>query len=127
MLKHRISRLNAAFDADHANYWSHLSRLNNLLVIVNISMFFLTGLVAKGYYYTFYSLACAGVVGVGTLVPTTLIRRLWYYWIFLIVEFFGIYYLVASVFLGRKWYWIAVEKAESGAQPKAVLLFSALR
>lgn len=97
MLKHRISRLNAAFDADHANYWSHLSRLNNLLVIVNISMFFLTGLVAKGYYYTFYSLVCAGVVGVGTLVPTTLVRRLWYYWIFLIIEFIGIYYLVASV------------------------------
>lgn len=44
MLKHKISRLNGAFAAGHANYWSHLSRLNNLVVIVNISMFFLTGL-----------------------------------------------------------------------------------
>ncbi len=80
---------------------AQLSRLNNLMVIVNISMFFLTGLVTKGYFFTFYSLACSGVVGVGTLVPTTLIRHLWYYWTFLIVEFTGIYYLVASVI-----YWV---------------------
>ena len=40
MLKHRISILSATSDADHANYWSHLSRLNNVLVIVNISIFF---------------------------------------------------------------------------------------
>ena len=71
------------------------------MVIVNISMFFLTGLVAKGYFFTFYSLICLGVVGVAALVPTLLIRRLWYYWIFLIVEFIGLYYLVASIV-----YWI---------------------
>jgi hypothetical protein len=74
-----------------------LSRLNNLIVIMNISMFFLTGLVAKGYFYTFYSLICAGIVGVGVLIPTTLIRRLWYYWFFLVVELIGLYYLIASV------------------------------
>jgi hypothetical protein len=45
MLKKRFSKLNDAFDADHVNFWSQLSRLNNLMVIVNISMFFLTGLV----------------------------------------------------------------------------------
>jgi hypothetical protein len=101
MMKAYYSRLESGFDADHVNYWSSLSRFNNLMVIVNISMFFLTGLVAKGYFFTFYSLICLGVVGVAALVPTLLIRRLWYYWIFLVVEFIGLYYLVASIV-----YWI---------------------
>ena len=78
-------------------FWGNLSRLNHLPVIVNISMFFLSGLVAKGYFYTFYSLVCLGVVAVGVLVPTTLIRRLWYCWIFLAIELSGLYFLVASV------------------------------
>jgi len=68
---------------------------------MNISMFFLTGLVAKGYYFTIYSLICLGVVGMGVLVPTRLIRRLWYYWIFLGIELSGLYYLVASII-----YWV---------------------
>ena len=89
------------FDADHVNFWSHLSRFNNLMVIMNISMFFLTGLVAQGYYYTFYSLICLGIVGIGVLIPTVLIRRLWYYWIFLAFEMLALYYLIASVI-----YWV---------------------
>jgi hypothetical protein len=97
LIKSQFSRMESAFDADHVNFWSNLSRLNNLMVIMNISMFFLTGLVIKGYFYTFYSLICLGVVGVGILIPTMQIRRLWYYWIFLIIEFLGLYYLVASV------------------------------
>jgi len=101
MLKNRIEKLQHAFDTDHVNYWSNLSRINNLLVIMNISMFFLTGLVAKGYFYTCYSLVCLGVVGMGVLVPTTMIRNLLYYWIFLLVEFSALYFLVASVI-----YWV---------------------
>jgi hypothetical protein len=101
MLKNRYEKLEKAFDADHVVFWNHISRINNLLVIMNVSMFFLTGLVTKGYYYTFYSLIFLGVVGVGVLVPTTLTRRLWYYWIFLIVELLGLYFLVASVI-----YWV---------------------
>lgn len=97
MLKNRIEKLQHAFDTDHVNYWSNLSQINNLLVIMNISMFFLTGLVAKGYFYTCYSLVCLGPVGMGVLVPTTMIRNLWYYWIFLAVELSGLYFLVASV------------------------------
>ena len=101
MLTHRYNILATAFDADHVNFWSNLSRLNNLLVIVNISMFFLTGLVAKGYFYTFYSLICSGIVSVAVLIPTTLIRRLWYYWVFLMIAFLGLYFLVASML-----YWV---------------------
>lgn len=101
MRKHPFEDTSDRFDTGHANFWGNLSRLNNLPVIVNISMVFLTGLVAKGYFYTVYSLVCLGVVAVGVLVPTTLIRRLWYYWIFLAIELSGLYFLVASVV-----YWI---------------------
>jgi hypothetical protein len=97
MLKRRYTAIQEVFDGTHANYWATLSRSNNLMVIMNISMFFLTGLVSKGYYFTIYSLNCLLVVGVGVLVPTGLARRLWYYWIFLFVELLGLYFLFASV------------------------------
>ena len=101
MPNRRLGKLQHAFDIDHVSYWSNLSRINNLLVIMNISMFFLTGLVAKGYFYTCYSLIFLGIVGMGVLVPTTLIRHLWYYWLFLVVELSGLYFLAASVV-----YWV---------------------
>lgn len=93
----KFRRWEESFRVDHAILWSNLSRLNNLLVVINISMFFLTGLVAKGYYYTFYSLICLGVVSVGLIVPTGLIRRLWYYGIFLLLELVSLFYLVNSI------------------------------
>lgn len=101
MLTRRYLKIQSTFDTDHANYWATLSRTNNLMVIMNISMFFLTGLVSKGYFYTFYSLNCLLFVGVGVLVPTGLNRQLWYYWVFLSIELFGLYFLAASVV-----YWI---------------------
>jgi len=87
---------NKAFIEEHILFWTNLSRLNGLLVLLNISMFFLTGLVAHGYYYTCYSLAGLGVVGFGMLIPTVLIRKLWYYLCFLFFETIGIYFFVAT-------------------------------
>ncbi|MGB3212305.1 MAG: hypothetical protein WBB19_16505 [Desulforhopalus sp.] len=58
------------FGAEHVLFWSNLSRLNGLIIILNISLFFLTGLVAQGYYYTFYSMVCLGTVGFGMIIPT---------------------------------------------------------
>ena len=84
-----------------AMLWGNLSRLNNLLVLMNISMFFLSGLVERGYYFTFFSLGCLGVVGFAILIPTRLIDRLWYYLTLLALEFVGAYFLIASVT-----YWI---------------------
>jgi len=101
MLKKYYIQWGLSFEADYGIFWSNLSRLNNLIVVMNISMFFLTGLVAKGYYYTFFSLICLGVVSVGTIVPTSLIRRLWYYGIFLLVELVALYYLANSIV-----YWV---------------------
>jgi hypothetical protein len=101
MLRSHYINWKQTFESDHGNFWSNLSRLNNLVVILNISMFFLTGLVAQGYYYTFYSLICLGIVGGGVLLPTLWIRRLWYYAIFLLIEVLAVYYLVASMI-----YWV---------------------
>ena len=68
----------ACFSFEHVLFWSNLSRLNGLLIILNISMFFLTGLVAKESYYTFYAMVGLGLVGVGMLVPTDLVRNVKY-------------------------------------------------
>ncbi len=82
----------------HLTMWQgNLSRLSNLLVVMNISMFFLSGLVDRGYFFTFFSLACLGAMGVATLIPTSLIDRLGYYLDVLAVELIGGYFLVASV------------------------------
>jgi len=53
MLKNRYGIWNNGFKADHVNFWSPLSRFNNLLVIMNISMFFLTGYRGNGRSYPY--------------------------------------------------------------------------
>jgi hypothetical protein len=106
MLKKIKDKTHNAFIRDSGNHWSSLSRLNNLLIILNISLFFLTELVTKeNYYFTFYSLLFLGLVSLGTLLPFGLLNRLWYYLIFLTLECFGIYFFTTSV-----WYWIVTSK-----------------
>jgi hypothetical protein len=100
-------KVSALFERDQIGHWSHLSRFTNLLIILNISMFFLTGLVTKeNYYYTFYSLIFLGLVKAGLLLPLGLMNRLWYYLIFLVFEIVGIYFLVASGV-----YWVTTGRA----------------
>lgn len=101
MLKATYAHWNRIFYLERAIFWASLTRLNNLLVILNISLFFLTGLVAKGYFYTFISLGCLGGVSIAAIVPTPLIRRLWFYGLCFLLELGGIYYLVNSIV-----YWV---------------------
>ncbi len=101
MLKHAYTNWERFFTLDHAIFWANLTRLNNLLVVLNISLFFLTGLVAKGYFYTFISLGCLAGVSIAAILPTPLIRRLWYYGLCFLFELGGIYYLVNSIV-----YWV---------------------
>ena len=101
-----LKKISLSFENQMILYWSNLSRTTNLLVILNISMFFLTELVIKqGYYYTCYSLLLLLVVKIGLLFPTGLLNRLWYYFIFLTFELFAIYFLVSSI-----WYWVSTNK-----------------
>ncbi len=81
--------------------WPNLGRFNNLLVIVNISMFFLSGLVAQGYFYTFFSLLCLAVVAILLILPLPYLERLWYYLICLFLELTALYFLTASII-----YWV---------------------
>jgi len=92
-----MGQIREAWVADYSEHWSHLSRMDNLFVILNISMFFLTELVTRyRYYYTFYSLLCLGLVYIGLLLPVGLLKRLWYYVIFVAIEVIGIYFMVVS-------------------------------
>ncbi len=94
-------RLDESFRNNKVILWASLTRLNNLLIILNISMFFLSGLVARGYYYTFFSLGCFSVVAILTILPVTLINRLWFYLFNLLFELVGIYFLITSII-----YWV---------------------
>ena len=94
-------RLSESFREHIEIFWASLSRLNNLLIILNISMFFLTGLVAMGYFYTFYALGCFAVVAMLTILPIPSIERLWFYLLALSFELTGGYFFVASIV-----YWV---------------------
>ena len=96
-----------SFDDQKEIYWENLSHLTSLLIVLNLSMFFVTELVTRhGYYYTYYSLLCLSIVHIGLVVPFGLLNRLWYYLIFLVFEFIAIYYFVVSVV-----YWVVTNKA----------------
>lgn len=84
------------FKTNHGLYWSHLGHLNNLLAILNISLFFMTGLIARGYYFTYISLSAIILVALITLLPLPCARRLGFYLGCLALEGIALYLLVAS-------------------------------
>lgn len=94
-------RIDESFRNYMVIFWANLSRLNNLLIILNITMFFLSGLIAQGYFYTFYSIGCFAFVAILMILPVPFIGRLWFYLLNLLIEFVGIYFLVASII-----YWV---------------------
>ena len=102
-MKHLLINLNRSFRENRVIYWSNLARFNNLLIILNISLFFLTELVTQGgYYYTYYSLGFLLTTALGCLLPLGLVDRLWYYCLFLCSELGAMYFFIASL-----WYWVA--------------------
>lgn len=94
-------KIETSFKTHMVIFWANLARLNNLLIILNITLFFLSGLIAQGYTYTFISIGCFGVVAILTILPVPFISRLWFYLLNLLIEFVGIYFLVASIV-----YWV---------------------
>jgi hypothetical protein len=44
------SKIEMSYEKYRVIYRANLSRFNNLIIILNISMFFLSGLVSRGYY-----------------------------------------------------------------------------
>jgi len=102
-LRRRIhGHLAAGFARDHVSCWASLSRITNLLILLNISMFFLSHLVTREhYYYTIYSVCLLGAVHALTVLPLGFLNRLSYYLTCLALESAGAYFLIASV-----WYWV---------------------
>jgi len=95
------SNIDMSYEKYMVIYWANLSRINNLMIILNISMFFLSGLVSMGYYYTFYSIGCCFLVAILTVIPLPFINRLWFYLVNLLMEIIGIYFLTTSIV-----YWV---------------------
>lgn len=92
-----LNRCQETYSNECTIFWSHLSRLTNFLVIVNISLFFATGLIKMGYYYTIYSVVFLGLAALGLLIPTPWVKHLWYYIAFVVLDLVGLYFLVVSI------------------------------
>ena len=99
------TRISQDFAAHYGTYWGNLARLNNLLIVLNVSLFFVSELVTQGYYYTYFSLLLTAIVYVGLVVPLGKTGRVGYYLLFVACEIGAIYFVVASV-----WYWIRTNK-----------------
>ena len=86
------------FKQQHSVLWGNLSRLTGILMVANISLFFITGEVTtRGYTYPIISITLLLVVSAGLVLPTGLLDRLWYYCLVLAVECVAVYFLLASV------------------------------
>lgn len=102
MIKKLEKQLRCDFKENYVIYWNNLSRLTNMLIISNFSLFFLTELVTRDrYYYTHLSLGFLFIVHLILILPLGSLHRLWYYWLCLLLEFISIYFFVASI-----WYWV---------------------
>lgn len=83
-------------------YWGNLSRTNNLIAILNISLFYVTQLVTHcGLYKSAHSLLCVGIVAVIPLIPLGLVRNVWFYFACVVLEGIAAYYLIESI-----WTWL---------------------
>lgn len=84
----------------------NLSRFTGLLIMLNVTLFFVGGAVIhEGYYYTFYSLGLLAAVEALLIIPHGLFDRLWFYALTLLVEAIAIYFFTSSV-----WYWVSTHR-----------------
>ena len=62
--------MKVTFKENYAIYWNNLSRLTNLLIISNFSLFFLTELGTRDrYYFTHLSLGLLFIVHIILILP----------------------------------------------------------
>jgi len=90
------------FREQHAILWPALSRTINLLAILNVSLFFLTGSVKTGgYWFPLLSLALLALAALLLLLPLGHHHRLWYYLLSLMLCIAAGWLLGASIL-----YWL---------------------
>jgi len=100
-------RMDAIFRDNYVMYQDHLQHATQLMILLNITLFFLTELVTKhGYYYTFISLGMLGCVQLALVMPFGFMRTLKSYCIFLLIEAIGVYFFLSSVV-----YWIVTNRS----------------
>ena len=92
-----VQRIKASFETDYSIHWGSLTFFNNSMILLNISLFFATGLVKQGYYFTYLSLLALVVVQLMILVPVAKLGSLRYYLVALLLELVSCYFIVASV------------------------------
>ena len=81
----------------------NLSRFTGLLIMLNVTLFFVGGAVIhEGYYYTFYSLGLLAAVEALLIIPHGLFDRLWFYALTLLIAAVALYFFTSSV-----WYWVS--------------------
>jgi hypothetical protein len=93
--------LRGHYEAHKNMCWMNLSRSAALLIILNISLYFVTELVTwQGYWDTYFSLSALLAVEFALLVPLGLVGKLWYDGISLVAVGIALYFLIASVWFG---------------------------
>lgn len=106
MMSQRMAQWCEIFATGSDLLWANLSRLTGLVVMLNVTLFFITQAVTKGgYFYTFYSLGLLGLVEAALVLPHGLFKRLWFYGICLALELAALYFFVSSV-----WYWVVTNR-----------------
>jgi hypothetical protein len=84
----------------------NLSRFTGLLIMLNVTLFFVGGAVIhEGYYYTFYSLGLLASVEALLIIPHGLFDRLWFYALTLLIAAVALYFFTSSV-----WYWVSTHR-----------------
>ena len=80
MIRKLEQHLRHDFKSNYVTYWNNLSRLTNMLIISNFSLFFLAELVTRDcYYYTHLSLGLLLIVHIALILSLGLLDRLWFY------------------------------------------------
>jgi len=101
-----MNTLQTHFETHKNIYWMNLSRFTTLLIILNISLFFVTERVTRaGYHDTYFSPLALLAVAFALLVPVGLVDKLWYYGVYLMAESIALSFLIPSV-----WFWVKTSK-----------------
>jgi len=90
-------RCNQIFQEQSVYLWPHLSRAINLMVIVNVSLFFLTGTVRHGYYFPIISLCLLALATLLILLPLGLQKELPFYFAVMGLCLTAGWFLAASI------------------------------
>ncbi len=105
LLRRMWSHCDRCFHEQYAVLWPNLSRVLSLLVVLNISLFFLNGAVTRGgYYYPVISLAVLAAAELLTLLPLGWQARLGFYLLVLGLCFVAAWFLGSSIV-----YWMHTE------------------